>query len=63
MRTHLDEQGNAASVADRLYTHRNTVVRRLGRCDKLLPRRIAGDPVGIGAALHLLPWRGVRGNG
>ncbi|MFE1437356.1 hypothetical protein [Streptomyces sp. NPDC058739] len=45
----------------RLHTHRNTVVRRLGRRDELLPRRVTDDPVGIGAALHLLAWRGARG--
>ncbi|MFI9374428.1 PucR family transcriptional regulator [Streptomyces parvulus] len=63
LRTYLDEQCNAARVAERLYTHRNTVVRRLGRCDELLPRRVADDPVGVGAALHLLAWRGARADG
>ncbi|MEU6626033.1 helix-turn-helix domain-containing protein [Streptomyces litmocidini] len=46
-RTHLDEQCNAARVAERRYTHRNTVVRRLGRCDELLPRRVADDPASV----------------
>ncbi|MGW1320884.1 PucR family transcriptional regulator [Streptomyces antibioticus] len=62
LRTYLDEQCNAARVAERLHTHRNTVVRRLTRCDELLPRPITDDPVGIGAALHLLTWRGARGD-
>ncbi|MFF9854236.1 helix-turn-helix domain-containing protein [Streptomyces litmocidini] len=60
---YLDEQCNVARVAERRYTHRNTVVRWLGRCDELLPRRVADDPVGIGAALHLLARRGARGGG
>ncbi|GAA1457800.1 PucR family transcriptional regulator [Nocardiopsis exhalans] len=60
LRTYLDQQCNAARVAERLYTHRNTVVRRLARCDELLPRPLAHDPVSVGAALHLLSWSGPK---
>ncbi|MFI8348072.1 hypothetical protein [Streptomyces sp. NPDC085596] len=34
-----------------------------GCCDEILPRRLADDPVGIGAALHLLAWRGALSDG
>ncbi len=58
LRTYLDQQCNAARVAEILYTHRNTVVRRLARCDELLPRSLADNPIAVGAALQLLWWRG-----
>lgn len=58
LRTYLDQQCNAARVAEALYAHRNTIVRRLARCEELLPRPLAEDPIGVGAALHVLWWRG-----
>lgn len=60
LRTYLEEQCNAARVADTLYAHRNTIVRRLARCDELLPRPLSESPVAVGAALQLLWWRGER---
>ncbi|WP_306367858.1 CdaR family transcriptional regulator [Nocardiopsis sp. CC223A] len=49
--------GNASLTAERCYTHRNTVVRRLARADELLPRPLAENPVDVAAALELLRWR------
>jgi DNA-binding PucR family transcriptional regulator len=56
--TYLREQCNASRTADRLYTHRNTVLRRLARADELLPRPLADNVVHVAAALELLAWRG-----
>ncbi|HUP98825.1 MAG TPA: helix-turn-helix domain-containing protein [Aeromicrobium sp.] len=58
LRTYLEEQCNAARVAHTLYAHRNTIVRRLARCDELLPRPLSENPLAVGAALQLLWWRG-----
>ena len=44
---------------ERLYTHRNTVLRRLARADELLPRPLAEHAVEVAAALEVLRWRGV----
>ncbi|MFJ5230840.1 PucR family transcriptional regulator [Kitasatospora sp. NPDC088391] len=54
----LAEQCNATRAAERLFTHRNTLLRRLARADRLLPRPLAEHPVEVGAALALLQWRG-----
>lgn len=58
LRTYLQEQCNAARTTERLFTHRNTVIRRLERCDRLLPRPLAEDPASVAAALELWHWRG-----
>ncbi|HEX7739617.1 MAG TPA: helix-turn-helix domain-containing protein [Marmoricola sp.] len=58
LRTYLEHQCNAAATAEVLFTHRNTVVRRLARCDELLPRPLSENPIAVGAALQLLWWRG-----
>ena len=49
--------GDLSNPAERLYTHRNTVIRRLARADELLPRPLADNLVDIAAALELLRWR------
>jgi DNA-binding PucR family transcriptional regulator len=58
--TYVRELGNASRTAARLYTHRNTVLRRLARADELLPRPLADDVLGVAAALEVLRWRGAR---
>ncbi|GAA4753598.1 PucR family transcriptional regulator [Modestobacter marinus] len=55
---YVRELGNASRTAARLFTHRNTVLRRLARADELLPRPLAEDPVAVAAALEVLRWRG-----
>lgn len=56
--TYIREQCNASRAAERLYTHRNTVLRRLARADELLPRPLADNVVHVAAALELMAWRG-----
>jgi DNA-binding PucR family transcriptional regulator len=56
--TYVRELGSAARTAERLYTHRNTVLRRLARAEELLPRPLAEDAVAVAAALDVLRWRG-----
>jgi DNA-binding PucR family transcriptional regulator len=55
---YVREQCNSTRTAERLYTHRNTVLRRLARADELLPRPLAENTVAVAAALELLHWRG-----
>lgn len=55
--TYIQEQCNVARTAERLYTHRNTVLRRLRRVDELLPLPLAENTIHVGAALELLSWR------
>lgn len=55
--TFLRELGNVTRTAQRLYTHRNTVIRRLQRVDELLPRPLAENPVRVATALELVSWR------
>jgi DNA-binding PucR family transcriptional regulator len=58
---YVRELGNASRTAQRLYTHRNTVLRRLARADELLPRPLAENVLGVAAALEVLRWRGPVG--
>ncbi len=60
VRTFIDEQCNASRAAVRLYTHRNTLLRRLARADRLLPRPLAESSVNVAVALDVLRWRGSR---
>jgi len=57
VRTHVRELGSVSRTAQRLYAHRNTVVRRLARADELLPRPLAENAVDVAAALEVLRWR------
>jgi DNA-binding PucR family transcriptional regulator len=61
VRTFVAEQCNASRAAARLYTHRNTLLRRLARADELLPRPLADSSVNVAVALDVLRWRGNRG--
>lgn len=56
--TFVREQCNATRTATRLYTHRNTVLRRLALADELLPSPLAENVVHVAAALEALAWRG-----
>ncbi|CAM3846014.1 PucR family transcriptional regulator [Smaragdicoccus niigatensis] len=55
---YIREQCNTSRTAERLYTHRNTIIRRLARADELLPRPLADNLVGVAAALDIVHWRG-----
>lgn len=58
VRALLAAQGNTSRAAARLFTHRNTLLRRLTRADQLLPRPLVEHPLEVGAALEVLRWRG-----
>lgn len=55
--TYVRERFNASATADLLYTHRNTVERRLTRAGQLLPLPLADNATSIVAALMLLQLR------
>ncbi|WP_099023974.1 PucR family transcriptional regulator [Mycolicibacterium palauense] len=63
VRTFIAEQCNASRAAARLYTHRNTLLRRLARADELLPRPLAHSSVEVAVALDVLTWWGERSPG
>jgi DNA-binding PucR family transcriptional regulator len=54
----VTEQCNASRAATRLYTHRNTLLRRLTRAEQLLPRPLEENSVNVAVALDVLRWRG-----
>jgi len=56
VRTYLEELGNVSRTAERLHTHRNTVVRRLEKADALLPQPLIERPLDTAAALELWHW-------
>lgn len=58
VRVFVAEQCNASRAATRLFTHRNTLLRRLARADELLPRPLAESPVAVAVALDVVRWRG-----
>jgi DNA-binding PucR family transcriptional regulator len=54
----VTEQCNVSRAATRLYTHRNTLLRRLTRAEQLLPRPLQENSVNVAVALDALRWRG-----
>ena len=56
--TFINEQCNASRAAARLYTHRNTLLRRLSRVEQLLPRPLDENSVHVAVALEMVHWRG-----
>ena len=57
MRVWFTEQCNSTATAARLYTHRNTVVRRLTRAAELLPAPLSTNAAAVAAALEVLHWQ------
>ena len=57
VQTWINLQCNTSRTAEQLYTHRNTVIRRLARADELLPRPLAQSFVDVAVALEILQWR------
>jgi DNA-binding PucR family transcriptional regulator len=53
---YIGEQFSAARAARALYTHRNTVLNRLQRAERLLPLPLAGHGLEIGVALEIAQW-------
>jgi len=58
LRTYLAQACNATRTARVLFTHRNTVLGRLARAERLLPAPIEGRLLPIAVALEILHWRG-----
>ncbi|MFD7848099.1 PucR family transcriptional regulator [Nocardia sp. NPDC059764] len=56
----VEEQCNAVRAAQRLFTHRNTVLRRLAQADRLLPRPLRDNSIDVAVALDVVRWRGAR---
>ncbi len=56
--TFINEQCSASRAATRLYTHRNTVLRRIERAEQLLPRPLDENSVHVAVALEAQLWRG-----
>ncbi len=58
--TFVNEQCNASRAAARLYTHRNTLLRRLSRAEQLLPRPLGENSVHVAVALDMIRWSGIN---
>ena len=63
LRVWFAERCNASAVAARLYTHRNTVVRRITRAQELLPVPLEDNAIAVAAALELHHWRAANAPG
>jgi len=53
---YIGEQFSAARAARALYTHRNTVLNRLQRAERLLPLPLVGHGLEVGVALEIAQW-------
>jgi DNA-binding PucR family transcriptional regulator len=60
LRVFLDEAENAPRAAERLHTHRNTVLQRVARATELLNRRPGERRLALELALELAHWLGPR---
>lgn len=58
VRVYLREGLSAARAARALYTHRNTVLSRLKRAERLLPERFPTRWLEVGVALEIDHWLG-----
>ncbi|GAB18659.1 putative CdaR family transcriptional regulator [Gordonia effusa NBRC 100432] len=56
LRVWFAERCNSTTTAARLYTHRNTIVRRVARASDLLPIPLSHNAIGVAAALELSHW-------
>lgn len=56
--TFVNEQCSIGRTTKVLYTHRNTLLRRLDRAQQLLPRPLDHSSVHVAVALEVLQWRG-----
>ncbi|MGN6171898.1 MAG: helix-turn-helix domain-containing protein [Streptosporangiaceae bacterium] len=57
---YVREQFSAARAARALYTHRNTVLNRLQRAERLLPHPLTGHGLEVGTALEIAQWLGTQ---
>lgn len=56
--TFVNEECNVSRAASQLYTHRNTLLRRLSRAEELLPRPLDTNSVHVAVALDMVRWSG-----
>lgn len=54
----ITERCNASSAAAALFVHRNTLLRRMARADRLLPQPSGRNNVQVAVALETMRWRG-----
>ncbi len=57
---YIGEQFSATRTARALYAHRNTVLNRLQRAERLLPFPLAGHGLEVGVALEIAQWLGTQ---
>lgn len=58
LRVYIREQFSAARAARVLFTHRNTVLNRLQRAERLLPVPLRENSIEVGVALEMAHWLG-----
>ena len=61
MRVYIRQRFSASRAARALFTHRNTVLNRLGRAERIMPASLEDDGLEIGLALEIVHWLGTRG--
>jgi DNA-binding PucR family transcriptional regulator len=60
VRTYVREGFSASRTAEQLFTHRNTILNRLGRAEELMPAPLTGRTVQVAVALEIVRWLGTR---
>lgn len=60
--TYINQQCNVSRTAKLLFSHRNTLLRRLESAERMLPRPLAQTYIRVGVALEALQWRGNHQN-
>ncbi|MGH3253596.1 MAG: PucR family transcriptional regulator [Trebonia sp.] len=58
VRVYVRTLGNGTRAAESLFTHRNTLMRRVARAEALLPRPLEESAINVAVALEILHWRG-----
>jgi DNA-binding PucR family transcriptional regulator len=54
--TYINDHCNATKAAVHMYTHRNTLLRRIARAEQLLPTPLEASSVRVAVALEVLSW-------
>lgn len=57
---YIDQQCNVSRTAKLLFSHRNTLLRRLESAERMLPRPLSQNYIRVAVALEALQWRGNR---
>jgi DNA-binding PucR family transcriptional regulator len=60
LRTYIREEFSPTCAAKVLFTHRNTVLNRLGRAKDMFPIPLSGRGMEVGLALEMVRWLGSR---